>query len=52
MKKIVSTLVVMLLCFSVAVTAQVRPVTGTVKDDSGRLFPMFQLRLRVAALQQ
>lgn len=33
MKKIVSTLAVALLCFSIAVTAQVRPITGTVKDD-------------------
>ena len=35
MKKIVSMLTVVLLCFSMAVTAQVRPITGTVKDDQG-----------------
>ncbi len=39
MKKIVSTLLVALLCFSIAVTAQVRPITGTVKDDQGAPVP-------------
>jgi TonB-linked SusC/RagA family outer membrane protein len=46
MKKIVSTLVVMLLCFSVAVTAQVRPVTGTVKDDSGAPVPNVSVKVK------
>lgn len=35
MKKIVSTFLVALLCFSVAVSAQVRVITGTVKDEQG-----------------
>ena len=37
MKKIVSPLVVVLLCFALAATAQVHQVTGTVKDELGPL---------------
>lgn len=39
MKKIVSTLLVALLCFSLAATAQVRPITGTVRDEKGAPIP-------------
>lgn len=46
MKKIVSTLVVALLCFSIAVTAQVRPVTGTVKDDQGAAVPGVSVKVK------
>lgn len=46
MKKIVSTLVVILLCFSVAVTAQVRPITGTVKDDQGAPVPNVSVKVK------
>lgn len=46
MKKIVSTLVVALLCFSAAVTAQVRPVTGTVKDDKGAPIPSASVKIK------
>lgn len=46
MKKIVSTLVVALLCFSIAVTAQVRPITGTVKDDQGAPVPSVSVKIK------
>ncbi len=46
MKKIVSTLVVALLCFSIAATAQVRPVTGTVKDDQGAPVPSVSVTVK------
>ncbi len=49
MKKFVSTLVVLLLCFSVAVTAQVRPVTGTVKDDQGAPLPNVSVKVKGAS---
>jgi TonB-linked SusC/RagA family outer membrane protein len=46
MKKIVSTLVVVLLCFSMAAIAQVRPVTGTVKDDQGAPVPSVSVQIK------
>ncbi len=46
MKKIVSTLVVALLCFSVAAIAQVRPITGTVKDDQGAGVPGVSVKIK------
>lgn len=46
MKKIVSTLVVALLCFSIAVTAQVRPITGTVKDEQGAPVPSVSVKIK------
>ncbi|MCA6449363.1 MAG: SusC/RagA family TonB-linked outer membrane protein [Chitinophagaceae bacterium] len=46
MKKIVSTLAVALLCFSIAVTAQVRPITGTVKDDQGAPVPSVSVKIK------
>jgi hypothetical protein len=44
MKKIVSTLLVALLCFSLAATAQVRVVTGTVKDEQGVAIPSVSVK--------
>lgn len=46
MKKIVSTFVVALLCFSIAAIAQVRPVTGTVKDDKGDPIPSVSVKVK------
>ncbi len=46
MKKIVSTLLVGLLCFSIASTAQVRVVTGTVKDDQGAPVPSVSVKIK------
>ena len=46
MKKIVSTLLVALLCFSVAAIAQVHVVTGTVKDDQGAPVPSVSVKIR------
>ncbi len=46
MKKIVSTLVVAVLCFSSAVIAQVRPITGTVKDDQGAPIPSVSVKIK------
>ena len=46
MKKIVSTFVVALLCFSIAAIAQVRPVTGTVKDDTGVPIPSVSVKVK------
>lgn len=46
MKKIVSTLLVGLLCFSIASTAQVRVITGTVKDDQGAPIPSVSVKIK------
>lgn len=46
MKKIVSTLVVASLCFSIAAIAQVRPITGTVKDDQGAAVPGVSVKVK------
>ena len=46
MKKIVSTLTVALLCFSMASIAQVRPITGTVKDDQGGAVPAVSVKIK------
>jgi TonB-linked SusC/RagA family outer membrane protein len=46
MKKIVSTLVVALLCVSMAAMAQVRPITGTVKDDQGSPVPSVSVKIK------
>jgi TonB-linked SusC/RagA family outer membrane protein len=46
MKKIVSTLGVALLCFSLAVTAQVHQITGTVKDDQGAPVPSVSVKIK------
>ena len=46
MKKIVSTLLVALLCFSLAATAQVRVVTGTVKDEQGVAIPSVSVKIK------
>ena len=46
MKKIVSTLLVALLCFSIAATAQVRVITGTVKDDQGAPVPGVSVKVK------
>jgi TonB-linked SusC/RagA family outer membrane protein len=46
MKKIVSTLLVGLLCFSIASTAQVHVVTGTVKDDQGAPVPSVSVKIK------
>jgi TonB-linked SusC/RagA family outer membrane protein len=46
MKKIVSTLVVALLCTSITAIAQVRPVTGTVKDDQGAPVPSVSVKVK------
>ncbi|HVZ26683.1 MAG TPA: SusC/RagA family TonB-linked outer membrane protein [Sediminibacterium sp.] len=46
MKKIVSTLTVALLCFTLAATAQVHPITGTVKDDQGAPIPNSSVRVK------
>lgn len=46
MKKIVSTLTLALLCFSMAVNAQVRPITGTVKDDQGAAVPSVSVKVK------
>lgn len=46
MKKIVSTFVVALLCFSIAAIAQVRLVTGTVKDDKGDPIPSVSVKVK------
>ncbi|MEN9686514.1 MAG: hypothetical protein RLZZ28_2300 [Bacteroidota bacterium] len=46
MKKIVSTLVVALLGFSIAAIAQVRPITGTVKDDQGAPVPGVSVKVK------
>jgi TonB-linked SusC/RagA family outer membrane protein len=46
MKKIVSTLAVALLCFSMAAMAQVRPITGTVKDDKGAPVPSVSVKIK------
>lgn len=46
MKKIVSTLLVALLCFSMAAIAQVRVVTGTVKDDQGAPVPSVSVKIK------
>jgi TonB-linked SusC/RagA family outer membrane protein len=39
MRKIVSALIVVLLCFSMAATAQVKTITGKVTDDKGNAVP-------------
>ena len=46
--KIVSTMFAMLLCFSIVATAQVRVVTGTVKDDKGAPVPNASVRVKGA----
>ncbi|MEO8172078.1 MAG: SusC/RagA family TonB-linked outer membrane protein [Sediminibacterium sp.] len=46
MKKIVSTLVVALLCFSMAAMAQVHPVTGSVKDEQGSPVPSVSVKIK------
>ena len=46
MNKIVSTFLVALLCFSIAATAQVRVVTGTVKDDQGAAVPGVSVKIK------
>ncbi len=46
MKKIVSTLVVMLLCFSIAVTAQIRPVSGILTDAKGAPVPFASVLIK------
>ncbi len=46
MKKIVSTLLVAMLCFSMAATAQVRVITGTVKDDQGAGIPSVSVKIK------
>jgi TonB-linked SusC/RagA family outer membrane protein len=46
MKKIVSTVLVALLCFSIASTAQVHVVTGTVKDDQGAPIPSVSVKIK------
>ncbi len=46
--KIVSTMFAMLLCFSMVATAQVRVVTGTVKDDKGVPVPNASVRVKGA----
>jgi len=48
MMKIVSTMFAMLLCFSMVATAQVRVVTGTVKDDKGAPVPNASVRVKGA----
>ena len=46
MKKIVSTLAVALLCFSMAVTAQTRPITGNVSDSKGLPVPFASIVIK------
>src|SRR6478736_696528 len=46
MKKIVSTVLVALLCFSIATTAQVHVITGTVKDDQGAPVPSVSVKIK------
>lgn len=46
MKKIGSTLVVALLCFSLAVMAQVKPVTGIIKDENGAPIPSVSIKVK------
>jgi TonB-linked SusC/RagA family outer membrane protein len=48
MMKIVSTMFAMLLCFSMVATAQVRVVTGTVKDEKGIPVPNASVRVKGA----
>ena len=46
MKKIVTSLVVALLLFSMATTAQVRTITGSVKDEQGAAVPNVSVQVK------
>ncbi len=46
MKKIVSTLVVVLLCFALTAIAQTRQVTGTITDDQGNGIPGVTVKVK------
>ncbi len=48
MKKIVSTLLVAMLCFTLAATAQVRVITGTVTDEQGAGVPSVSVKVKGA----
>ena len=46
MKKIVSTLLVALLCFSIAATSQVRTITGKILDEKGTPVPFATITIK------